>query len=68
MVRASRKQTQGDQIDAGLTASAAIEFGRRSPARAALFLVSGEGRFVNGVNLSVDGGMSLWQQLTTGMS
>ncbi len=59
MGRASRKQTPGDTIDARLTALPVIEFGRRSPARAALFLVSSEGRFVNGVNLSVDGGMSL---------
>jgi NAD(P)-dependent dehydrogenase (short-subunit alcohol dehydrogenase family) len=28
-------------------------------ARAALFLVSAEGSFVNGINLNVDGGMSL---------
>lgn len=59
MVRASRKQTPGDTIDARLTALPVIEFGRRSPARAALFLVSSDGRFVNGVNLSVDDGMSL---------
>ncbi len=59
MVRASRKQTQGDRIDARLTASPVIKSGRRSLARAALFLVSSDGRVVNGVNLNVDGGMSL---------
>ncbi len=36
-----------------------MKFGRKSLARAALFLVSSEGSFVNGVNLNVDGGMSL---------
>ncbi|WP_244115771.1 hypothetical protein [Burkholderia cepacia] len=36
-----------------------MKFDRRSPARAALFLVNSEESFVNGVDLNVDGGTSL---------